>query len=116
MFTLRHELGGRASGGLDALLSPEAFGGPRAGALQRGRWTSEASWGFETFRGRFIGSPSLGYANGVGGRDLSLGWRIVPNPAANGPELSVGLMGIRREAGSNADPEHGVQLELLWRW
>ena len=56
--TLRHDYGGAATGGLEALFAPEASDalmGTQAG----GRWSAEAAWGLPAFRERFTGSPHL---------------------------------------------------------
>ncbi|MCY3731635.1 MAG: hypothetical protein OXF98_09860, partial [Rhodospirillaceae bacterium] len=114
-FTLRHELGGQASGGVQALLSPEAFTTPMGGAAGAGRWTSEAAWGFSVFRGRFVGSPKVSYGTSPQGRDIGIGWRMEPDPEGEGPELSLGIEALRRES-IGQPPDHAVQLEVRARF
>ena len=67
-------LGGSSSGGVDALLGPEAFPGlPEAGG--EGGWSLEAAYG--TGRGHgMVGSP---YARAGGSDGPRLGWRVEPD-------------------------------------
>ena len=114
-FTLRQDLGGPASGGVQALLSPEAFVTPMGGNADAGRWTSEAAWGFKVFRGRFVGSPKVSYGTSPGSRDIGVGWRLEPDPEAGAPELSLGIEALRRES-IGKPPDHAVRLEVRARF
>ena len=65
------------------------------------------------FGGRFTGSPHLGLGLAAGSRDYTLGWRLAP--AANAPDLTLGVKAMRRES-DGAAPEHGVGVEMSLRW
>ena len=112
-FSLRQDMGGQASGGLDALFASNPLA-DRMGQEAASRWTAEASWGLPAFRGRFIGTPTLGYGLSVMGRDYSIGWQLEPVEEAS-RELSLGLKLTRRES-LMAPPAHGIGAELRMRW
>ena len=95
-FSLRQDMGGQASGGLDALFASNPLA-DRMGQEAASRWTAEASWGLPTFRERFIGTPTLGYGLSVMGRDYSIGWQLEPVEEAS-RDLSLGLKLTRRES------------------
>ena len=111
--SLRQDFGGQATGGLDALFAANPLA-ERMGQEAAGRWTAEAAWGFPTFRGRFIGAPTLGYGVSAMGRDYSLGWQLEPLEGA-GRDLSFGLKLTRRES-LMAPPAHGIGAEFRMRW
>ena len=111
-FTLRHELGGQASGGLDALFDAESIG-ERPGSELMPRWTAEAAWGLPAFSGLYTGSPHVGYGLAPNGREYTLGWRLEPAP--NGPDLSLGIKTTRRDS-DHAPAEHRFGLEIRTRW
>ena len=111
--TLRHELGGSAKGGLDALFAAESLR-PRAGAEAAGVWTAEAAWGFPAFGGRFTGSPHAGWGLTDTARDATLGWRLArAGPGA--PDLALDLTATRRES-EDAASEHRIGIEATMRW
>ena len=112
-FSVRQDLGGQATGGLDALFSANPLA-ERMGQEAMSRWTAEAAWGFPTFRDRFIGAPTLGYGLSPMGRDYSLGWQLEA-VATTDRELSFSLKLTRRES-SMAPPAHGIGAELRMRW
>ena len=111
--SLRQDFGGQATGGLDALFAANPLA-ERMGQEATGRWTAEAAWGFSTFRGRFIGAPTLGYGVSAMGRDYSLGWQLEPFEGA-GRDLSFGLKLTRRES-LMTPPAHGIGAEFRMRW
>ncbi len=111
-FSLRREFGSRASGGLDALFAPAPLD-ERSGGEATGRWTTEATYGFPAFGGRFTGSPHVGLGLATGARDYSIGWRLAP--AANAPDLSFGVKATRRER-DGSQPEHTGGFEIRARW
>ncbi len=112
-FSLRQAFGGQATGGLDALFTPEPLE-QRIGSAPTSRWTAEAAWGFSAFGGQFTGSPHLGVALATGMRDYSLGWRLTPEGTAS-PDISLGLKATRRERDA-AQPEHigGLEVTTIW--
>ena len=111
--TLRHDYGGAATGGLDALFAPEALD-TRMGTEATGRWSAEAAWGLPAFRERFTGSPHLGVGLRDTGRDLAIGWRLAP-AGAHAPDLSFDVKAMRLER-AGAVPDHGLELNLEARW
>ena len=112
--SLRHELGGQARSGLDALFAPEPLDRRSGdGGRLESRWTAEAAWGFPAFGGRFTASPHAGLGLATGARDYTLGWRWTPEAAA-APDLSFGVKVTRRE-NDIAEPEHTVGFEVRVR-
>ena len=112
-FTLRHDLGGSAAGGLDALFGHETLD-RRTGAEATGGWTAEAAWGFPAFGGRYTGSPHAGLGLTDTTRDTTFGWRLTPaGPEA--PDLSLDLTATRRDSEDVAS-EHSVGVEAAVRW
>ena len=69
---LRQEFGGRAEGGLDAMVTPATFD-ERTGSETTSRWSLEAAYGFPAFGGWFTGGPHVGLDLATGARDYSLG-------------------------------------------
>ncbi|MCY4155904.1 MAG: hypothetical protein OXF66_00445, partial [Gammaproteobacteria bacterium] len=112
--SLRQDLGGRASGGLDALFRPGPMEARAGGGAAAGRWALEAAWGLPAFGGRFIGVPLLGFGQAPGGRDHSLGWRLSPKDG-DAPDLSLGVLAVRRES-ARAGADHGIEIKLGYRW
>ncbi len=111
--SLRQDFGGQVTGGLDALFAANPLV-ERRGHEADGRWTAEAAWGFPTFRGRFIGAPTLGYGVSTMDREYSIGWQLEPFEGT-GRGLSFGLKLTRRES-LMAPPAHGIGAELRMRW
>ncbi len=112
-FSLRHELAGAPSGGLEALFAPEPLA-RRTGSEAAGAWTTQAAWGFPAFGGNFTGSPHAGLGLTDTARDYTLGWRLAPEgPSA--PDFSFDLKATRRES-EGVTPEHGVEVEAAIRW
>ena len=110
--SLRQELGGQASGGLDALFTPAPLD-ERTGSDATSRWTAEAAWGFPALGGRYTASPHVGLSLATDARDYTLGWRWTP--AANAPDLSFEVKATHRESDADA-PEHTVGFEVRARW
>ena len=105
--TAFRNLGGATSGGVDALLGPEAFPG-LSGTEAEGGWSLEAARG--TARGNgMVGSP-YGRASGSGeSGSLRLGWRVEPD-ADHAADASVDVWA---EPGTDGN-EAGAGLQ--WRW
>ncbi len=105
----RQSLGGASSGGVDALLGPEAFPG-LAGTESDASWSLEAAFGTGLGNG-MVGSP-YGRASGTGGVDgLHLGWRIEPD-AAHAADASLDLWAQPGAGGTGDEAGAGLQ----WRW
>ena len=109
---LGQELGGQASGGAAALLTPDALGNRSGGNGER-RWTSELAYGFPALRGRFIATPHVNYGFSGAARDYGLGWSV--EPTEYGPDLSFDILATRRQDGLAA-PEHGIRFDMEARW
>ena len=90
---------------------------PRTGAAgSLGRLEAELGYGFGAFGGRFTITPevSLGLSNDS--RDYGLGWQLSPS-GGDSSSLELRLGATRREAANDdAEPEHGLQLQLKARW
>ncbi|MCY4222397.1 MAG: hypothetical protein OXD35_12215, partial [Thiotrichales bacterium] len=112
-FRLSQNVGGQASGGLEALFTSASME-DRTGSAASRRWTVEAAYGLPAFGGRWIGSPHAGMELATGARDYTLGWRLTPE-AANAPNLSLDLKALRRE-NDTVEPEHTVGVEMTLRW
>ena len=112
-FSLRHDLGGQATGGLEALFSTNPVA-ERMGMGGESRWTTEAGWGMAGFSERFLLSPSLGYGFSATGRDYSFGWALEPLDE-DAPDLSIGLRFNRRES-AMMEPQHTLGIELRASW
>ncbi len=116
---LRQELGGASSGGLSALLAdgPLSQGNPGlgGGGAHAARWAMEAGFGLPILGGRFVGTPHLGHSASGGSRDWSLGWRLTPEAEPGAPDLSLGVLAMRREGGP-APADHGIQIEFAFQW
>ena len=112
---LRHEHGGPATAGLDALFASDVLD-RRVGAEEEaaGTWAAEAAWGLPAFGGRYTGSPHAGLGLTDTARDTTLGWRLAP-AALDAPDLSLDLTATRRES-KGAAPEHRVDIEATVRW
>ena len=117
--TLRHTVGGRASGGMDALLGRDTMAGLAAndnGALRR-RLEATFGYGIRVLGGRFIGTPQIGLGLSDSGRELKLGWRLGLARRAGNLSFDLNLKATRREsANDDRAPEHGVGLRLGVRW
>ena len=101
----RQSFGGASSGGVDALLGPEAFPGlPEAGAED---WSLEAAWG--TGRGHGMVASPYGRADASG--SLRLGWRIEPD-ADHAADASLDLWAGPGTDGHGREAGAGLQ----WRW
>ena len=111
---LRQDVGGQATGGLDALFAQDPLT-LRHGGADVARRSAEMGYGLPAFRGRFVGTPHVGYGVSYGAREIGLGWRLRPAPDADEPELSLGIEALRRER-LGEPPDHAVQLEVRVRW
>ena len=116
---LRQDIGGASGGGLNALFDSDPLtrgthgdGGYGANA---GRWTAELGYGASAFRGRFTGTPHMGYAVSPDAREIGAGWRLESETGPNGLDLGVAVQTTRRELlGQPAD--HAVGLQFRTRW
>ncbi len=117
-FSLRHEYGNApAASGLDRLLSDsltdaleEEDNGHTAAVSSR--WTLKGEWGF-ALTDDATGIPYASLSASDAKRDLTLGWRLLSNPA--GLKSKLDIKAIRREQDDN-NPRHsvGAQWKLNW--
>ena len=113
-FSLRQEIGGQSSGGLDALFRSDPIADYASSQGASARWTAETSWGMPMFRERYRGEPVLGYGVTGHGKDYSLGWRFEPLDE-DAPDLRLNLKLNRRES-PMSPPDHGIGIELNLAW
>ena len=111
--TLRHSVGGPATGGKDALFSREVMDGLAANGNQR--LEGRVGYGLAVYGERFTGTPELGYGRSDSGRDLSLGWRLTREGRDAG-SFEASLEATRHETANDNDPEHGIGFRLTARW
>ena len=111
--TVRHSVGGSATGGKDALFSREVMDGLAANGNQR--LEGRVGYGLAVYGDRFTGTPELGYGLSDSGRDLSLGWRLTREGRDAG-SFEASLETTRRETANDNDPEHGIGFRLTARW
>ena len=111
--TVRHSVGGSATGGKDALFSREVMDGLAANGNQR--LEGRVGYGLAVYGDRFTGTPELGYGLSDSGRDLSLGWRLTREGRDAG-SFGASLETTRRETANDNDPEHGIGFRLTARW
>ena len=113
--SMKQDLGGAASGGIDALFAHDPLE-DRAGGDPGVRRTLEAAWGLPAFGGRFTGSPHAGLSTAGDARDWTLGWRLEPEGERPGtPDLTFGTTAVRREDG-DGQATHSVGVEAGIRW
>ncbi len=117
-FSLRHEYGNApAASGLDRLLSDSLTDAleeedNRHTAAVSSRWTLKGEWGF-ALTDDATGIPYASLSASDAKRDLTLGWRLLSNPA--GLKSKLDIKAIRREK-DNADQNHGIGAELRLYW
>ena len=118
--TLRQYIGSASSGGLNALFADDpitrrtgGYGSDRVS--DAGRWSMEAGYGLPAFGGRFVGRPHMSYGASAFGRDVSVGWQLAPEAGPGVPELSLGVLAMRRES-NREGADHGVGIEFQARW
>ena len=110
--SLQQTVGASSAGGVDALLARETLAAPGvAGVGGAGRLQARAGYGVPLGRGRFIGTPQLGFGLSQGQHDYTLGWHL---SVARRQELdlTLGVEASRRENPDASDAEHGVMLQL----
>ncbi len=113
--SMKQDLGGAASGGIDALFAHDPLE-DRAGGDAGVRRTVEAAWGLPALGGRFTGSPHAGLSTAGDARDWTLGWRLAPEGERLGtPDLTFGTRAVRREGG-DGQATHSVGVEAGIRW
>ena len=106
-----------ASGGLDRLLSGSPADAPQADTTPSepasGRWRVQGEWGLALADGA-TGIPYAGLSSGAdSGRDLTLGWRLLP--AAGGWDTELDLRAIRRKD-DEGETDHGIGAQWRLRW
>ncbi len=114
--SLRHDLGGQSSGGMQTMFSPEALsmGGPVSGVSGgTATWAVETGYGIPAFGERYTATPRLSYGLSAGSREYGLGWRL--SPAQRVPDVTLGVLARRRES-VQAPPEHEIEIEISASW
>ena len=124
-FSMNQTIGGRASGGVDALFERDTLAGLAANdnggdgdTLAQRRFGMKLGYGLAAFGGRFTGTPNVGVGLSAARRDYSLGWRLVrdPRPSDIG-SLKLSLEARRQEsANDDAEPGHGIGFRLTSRF
>ncbi len=106
-----------AASGLDRLLSDSLTDALKEEdhtqtAAVSSRWTLKGEWGFALMDDA-TGIPYASLSASDAKRDLTLGWRLLSNPADLRSELDI--KAIRREK-DNGDQNYGIgaELELYW--
>jgi len=120
--SLTQTVGAAAAGGADALLSRETMAGLAANdnggdELENRRLEAKLGYGIPAFGDRFTSTPELGVGLSDGGRrDYRLGWRLGLIPRRRLSSFGLGLEATRTEpandAGSGAEPDHGIRFKL----
>ena len=111
---LRQDIGGQATGGLDALFANDPIT-RRTGGQGMGRWSAEAGYGLPVFGERFVGTPHLKYGASPGARDIGIGWRLKPGKENGAGDLSLAVLATRRES-LMGPADHGLGIEIRARW
>ena len=119
-FNLTQTVGAQATGGMDALLQPDAVRVFEAAdddeeELRRRRLEAKLGYGLAHFGGRYTGTPSVGLGLSEAEREVVLGWRLAEARSA-GLVFGLDVEAARRESASgDAGPEHRLGLGLGWR-
>ncbi len=116
-FSLRHEYGNApAASGLDRLLSDSLTDALEEDNSQTAdvssRWTLKGEWGFALMDDA-TGIPYASLSASDAKRDLTLGWRLLSNPA--GLKSKLDIKAIRREQDGNK-PKNSVGAEWKLNW
>ena len=118
--TLRHDLGGASSGGLEALFATEGPSRYAGGTMGDGMgglgtgWTAEAEWGMPVLGKRYLGTPLVGHTRYDASRDYSVGWRLAP-VAEDARNITLGVLLTRSEA-LEMLPDHRIEFGFDIRW
>ena len=115
--TLRHTVGARASGGMNALLRPDTARVLGAAGdddeLERRRLEAQLGYGLALFGGGWTAAPSVRLGLAPAEREVVAGLRLA-EPRGAGPVFGLDLEGARREREAAA-PEHRLSLGFGWR-
>ena len=116
--TLTQTLGASATGGLDALLAPDAvrgFGAAGGDELGRRRLEARFGYGWATFGGRYTARPELGIVYSDTAREYIHAWRLAEARRA-GFVFGLDVEGARRErVAGESEPEHRLGFGFGWR-
>ena len=115
---LSHSLGGRSSGGAEALLARESLAGlaEDGGGPAGRRLELTLGHGFAAFANRFTATPEFALGLSDGQRRYRLGWHLRLAGAA-APPLALGLEALRSErTGKDRGADHAIQLSFSARW
>ena len=118
--TLVQTLGASATGGLEALLRPDAaaaLGTAGDDRDDRGRQLEvRFGYGVAVWGGRYTATPEIAVELSERSRETSLGWRLA-GTRRGGLGLELGIEGSRlQHAGDHRPPENRFGLTMTARW
>ena len=119
--TLRHAVGAQASGGMDALLAPEAAHvltkvNDDEDALGRRTLQARLAYGLLMFGGHYTGAPALGLEMSESGRKYSIGWHFGAAQREDF-DFEVRFEASRLDAANDdVAPDHRIGFRMSARW
>ena len=118
-FNLTQTVGAEATGGMDALLQPDAgvFDVADDGEeeLRRRRLEAKLGYGLGVFDGRWTATPSVGFGLSEAEREVIVGWRLAET-RGTGLVFALDVEGSRRESVSgDAGAEQQIGFDLGWQ-
>ena len=120
--SLSQTVGGASRGGMYALLERETLAGLAANDngddLRQRRLELRFGYGFGAFGDRFTWTPEAGFGLSDGGRDYTLGWRLLRRSTASDiGSLELSFDARRQESANDTrPPEHAAGLRLISRF
>ena len=120
--SLTQTVGGASRGGMYALLERETLAGLAANDngddLRQRRLELRFGYGFGAFGDRFTWTPEAGFGLSDGGRDYTLGWRLLRRSTASDiGSLELSFDARRQESANDTrPPEHAAGLRLISRF
>ena len=122
MVSLSQSMGGAASAGADALLSPVTLEGLAANTangnddLQNQRLELQLGYGFPAFGDRFTLTPEVALGFSESGRDYHIGWNLKPPGEGEALDLSLDLTRRENTSTGGGALEHGVRFGVNTRF
>ena len=110
--SMRHTMGGQATGGMDALLNPVAMELPDTGSSSGQSLETQLAYGLAVFGERFNLTPALGLALSPDSRRYSLRWALQPYAyQGQGDAWELSLDAQRQEKSAATSPaDHSLRL------